>query len=154
MEDYDVGPILWGEARDLARLGGAISANSLRHAILTSETEASALFDIEQSIAEVSSELGDSCKRFAFPKGNYTERPARQALEARAQTVMTTDPIWADSSFPPWRLPRVSLSGAYNRAAIELKMTLATGRWLINPNGTGSLYIKRSHACETTNAKW
>jgi hypothetical protein len=65
----------------------------LRHAILTSETEASALSDVQQSIAEVSSEIGDTCKSFAFPNGNYTERLARQALEARAQTVMTTEPM-------------------------------------------------------------
>ena len=56
-----------GRGRDLARRGGAIGAHSLRHAVLTSETEASALFDIEQSIAEVSSGIGDSCKSFAFP---------------------------------------------------------------------------------------
>ena len=102
----------------------------------------------------MSSEIGDSCKSFAFPNGNYTERLARQALEARAQTVMTTDPMWADSSFPPWRLPRVSLFGTYGRAEIELKLALATGRLLANPNGTGRLYLKRSHECETTDAKW
>jgi Polysaccharide deacetylase len=93
MEDYDVGPMSWDEARDLARRGGAIGAHSLIHAILTSETGASPLFDIEQSIAVVSSEIGDSCKSFAFPNGNYTGLLARQAVEARAQTVMTTDPM-------------------------------------------------------------
>jgi peptidoglycan/xylan/chitin deacetylase (PgdA/CDA1 family) len=154
MDDDDVGPLSWGAARDLARRGFTIGAHSLRHAVLTCETEASALSDIERSIAEVSSEIGTACKSFAFPNGNYTERLARRALEAGARTVMTTDPMWADISFPPWRLPRVSLSGAYNRAAIELKMALATGRWLVNPNGTGRLYRKRSHACETIDAKW
>jgi hypothetical protein len=102
----------------------------------------------------VSSEIGDSCKSFAFPNGNYTGLLARQAVEARAQTVMTTDPMWADSSFPPWRLPRVSLFGIYGRAEIELKRALATGRLLVNPNGTGRLYLKRSHTCETKDAKW
>lgn len=154
MEDDDVGPMSWDEARDLARRGFTIGAHSLRHAILTSEPEASALSDIEQSIAEVSSEIGTSCMSFAFPNGNYTARMARRALEAGAQTVMTTDPMWTDNSFPPWRLPRVNLSGTYNRAEIELKMALATGRWLLNPNGTGRLYRKRTHTCETTHAKW
>jgi len=153
MEDDDVGPMSWDEARDLARRGFTIGAHSLRHAVLTCETEASALSDIEQSIAEVSSEIGTPCKSFAFPNGNYTARLARRALEAGANTVMTTDPMWADNSFPPWRLPRVSLNRAYNRGAIELKMSLATGRWLVNPNGTGRLYRKRSHACETVDSK-
>jgi hypothetical protein len=31
MEDDEVGPMSWDEARDLARLGGAIGARSLRH---------------------------------------------------------------------------------------------------------------------------
>ncbi len=154
MEDDDVGPMSWDEARDLARRGFTIGSHSRRHAVLTCETEASALSDIERSIAEVSSEIGTACKSFAFPNGNYTDRLARRALEAGAQTVMTTDPMWAHNGFPPWRLPRVSLSGAYNRAAIELKMALATGRWLLNPNGTGRLYRKRSHACETPGANW
>ena len=154
MEDDDVGPMSWDEARDLARRGFTIGAHSLRHAVLTCETEASALSDIEQSIAEVSSEIGTPCKSFAFPNGNYTARLARRALEAGANTVMTTDPMWTDNSFPPWRLPRVSLNRAYNRGAIELKMSLATGRWLVNPNGTGRLYRKSSHACEAAGAKW
>jgi peptidoglycan/xylan/chitin deacetylase (PgdA/CDA1 family) len=154
MDDDDVGPMSWDEARDLARRGFTIGAHSLRHAVLTCETEASALSDIERSVAEVSSEVGTACKSFAFPNGNYTDRLARRALEAGAQTVMTTDPMWADNSFPLWRLPRVSLSGAYTRAAIELKMALATGRWLVNPNGTGRLYRKRSRACDTIDTKW
>jgi peptidoglycan/xylan/chitin deacetylase (PgdA/CDA1 family) len=154
MDDDDVGPMSWDEARDLERRGFTIGAHSLRHAVLTCETEASALSDIEQSIAEVSSEIGTPCKSFAFPNGNYTARLARRAFEAGAKTVMTTDPMWADNSFPPWRLPRVSLSGAYNRGAIEMKMSLATGLWLANPNGTGRLYRKRSRACEATDAKW
>jgi peptidoglycan/xylan/chitin deacetylase (PgdA/CDA1 family) len=154
MKGYNPNIFTWDEARNLARRGFTIGAHSLHHAILTRETEASALSDIELSIAEVSSEIGTPCKTFAFPNGNYTARLAKRALEAGAQTVMTTDPMWADNSFPPWRLPRVSLSGAYNRAAIELKMALATGRWLLNPNGTGRLYRKRAHACETADARW
>jgi hypothetical protein len=42
MEDHDV---------------GAIGAHGLRHAILTCETEASALSDVQQRAAEVSSEI-------------------------------------------------------------------------------------------------
>lgn len=144
MEDDDISPMSWAAARDLARRGFTIGAHSLRHAVLTCETEASAFSDIEQSIAEVSSGIGTSCKSFAFPNGNYTARLARRAFEAGAQTVMTTDPMWADNSFPPWRLPRVSLFGTYSRAEIELKLALATGRLLVNPNGTGRLYRKYS----------
>ena len=86
-EDHDVGSISWDAARDLARRVGAIGAYSLRHAILTCETEASALSDVHQSAAEVSSEIGTPCKSFAFPNGNHTARLARWASKpARKQS--------------------------------------------------------------------
>jgi hypothetical protein len=87
MEDYDVGPMSWDAARDLARRIGAIGAHSLRHAIMTCETEASALSDVQQSAAEVSSEIGTPCKSFAFPNGNHPARLARWASKpARKQS--------------------------------------------------------------------
>ena len=75
-----MGPISWEEARDLARRFGAIGAHSLRHAILICKTEASTLSDVEQNIAEVSSEIGTTRKSFAFPKRNYTERLCTSSL--------------------------------------------------------------------------
>ena len=87
MNDDDVGSMSWYEARDLARRVGASGAHSLRHAILTCETEASALSDVQQSASEVSSEIGTPCKSFAFPNGNYTARLARWASKpARKQS--------------------------------------------------------------------
>ena len=80
MEDDDVGPISWDEARDLARLVGAIGAHSMRHAILICESEASTLSDVEQNIAEVSSEIGTTRKSFPFPKRNYMERLCTSSL--------------------------------------------------------------------------
>jgi ubiquinone biosynthesis protein UbiJ len=80
MEDHDVGPMSWDAARDLARRVGAIGAHSLRHAILICKTEASTLSDVEQNIAEVSSEIGTPRKSFAFHKRNYTERLCTSSL--------------------------------------------------------------------------
>ena len=80
MEDYDVGPMSWDEARDLARRVGAIGAHSLRHAILICKTEASTLSDVEQNIAEVSSEIGTTRKGFAFPNRNYKEHLCTSSL--------------------------------------------------------------------------
>jgi peptidoglycan/xylan/chitin deacetylase (PgdA/CDA1 family) len=144
MDNDDIGSMSWDDARDLARRGFTIGAHSLHHSTLTRETETSALSDIEQSIAEVSSEMGTGCMTFAFPNGNYTARLARKGIECGVQTVMTTDPMWADQSFPLWRLPRVILFGQYTRAEIEMKLALAANRMLENPNGTGRLYRKAS----------
>lgn len=141
MECADIRPMSWNDARELMRCGFTIGAHSLRHAILPREPEAAALSDIEESIAEVTSELGTQCASFAFPNGNYTARLAHHALECGAQTVMTTEPTWVDGRFPPWRLPRVQLFGHFSQAQIELKLTLAaTGQLLKNPDGTGRLY--------------
>lgn len=138
----DISPMSWGNARELARRGYTIGAHGLRHAILTRETEADALTEIEQSIGEVTSELGVQCTTFAFPNGNYTARLAHHALSCGVQTVMTTEPMWADSTFHSWRLPRIQLFGG-GRSRMELKLALAaTGQILSNPDGTGRLYRK------------
>jgi peptidoglycan/xylan/chitin deacetylase (PgdA/CDA1 family) len=145
MQSDDIRPMSWDDARRMARQGFTIGAHSVSHSVLTNETERDALSDIEQSVAAVSAELGTPCSTFAFPNGNYTERLARHALHVGVQTVMTTEPVWVDGRFPPWRLPRVQLFGEHSRLKIELKLAAAaTGRLLINPDGTGRDYVRRS----------
>lgn len=134
-------PMTWDNARDLARRGFTIGAHGLRHTVLTRETEAEAFRDIEQSIADVSSELGNKCASFAFPNGNYTARLANFAFRCGVKTVMTTEPLWADNRFPAWRIPRLQLFGNQSQFKIELKLAIAaTGQLLANPDGTGRLY--------------
>ncbi|HEX9704689.1 MAG TPA: polysaccharide deacetylase family protein [Gemmatimonadales bacterium] len=142
----DVRPMSWDEARDLHRRGFTIGAHSLHHAILTLETPDNARADIAQSIAEVSAQLGAPCRTFAFPNGNYTPDLARHALACGAHTVMTTEPLWVDRRCPRWRIPRVQLFGWQSRARIELKLAVAaTGRLLVNPDGTGRRYRQSTH---------
>ncbi len=144
MECDDIRPMTWDEARGLGRRGFTLGAHGLRHTILTRETEIDAYFEIKQSIEEVRQEIGE-CRTFAFPNGNYTEHLARYVLGCGVETAMTTEPMWADSSFPTWRLPRVQFFGGDSRARIELKMAIAaTGRLLENPDGTGRRYRKNS----------
>jgi len=143
MECDDIRPMTWNEARGLARRGFTLGAHGLRHTILTRETEADARFEIRQSIEEVKTEIGE-CPTFAFPNGNYTKRLARYAIECGVETVVTTEPMWVDSRFPPWRLPRVQFFEGQSRVRIELKLAAAaTGRLLANPDGTGRQYRKR-----------
>jgi peptidoglycan/xylan/chitin deacetylase (PgdA/CDA1 family) len=140
-DDDTVRPMSWAEVRELGRRGFTIGAHSRRHAILTREPLDAALADIEQSLAEVSAQLGAPCRTFAFPNGNYTARLARHALSCGVESVMTTEPIWATPGMPRWRLPRIQLFGEMRPARMELKIALAaaTGA-LANPDGTGRLY--------------
>jgi peptidoglycan/xylan/chitin deacetylase (PgdA/CDA1 family) len=140
IESDDFRPMSWDEARDLMRRGFTIGAHGLRHAILTRESESEALRDIQQCIGDVSSELGTQCRTFAFPNGNYTARLALHALRCGVETVMTTEPLWTDKHFPPWRLPRIQLFGAQTQLKIYLKLVAAASRWLANPDGTGRLH--------------
>ena len=144
MGSDDVRPMSWDDARTMARRGFTIGAHSLRHAILTNETDADARSDIDRSVADVTSELGAECASFAFPNGNHTSRLALHALEARVKTVMTTVPVWAGGRHQPWRVPRIQLFGGQSRLKIELKVAAAaTGRLLANPDGTGREYATR-----------
>ena len=143
MKCDDIRPMSWEEARGLARRGFTFGAHGLRHTVLTRETEADAFFEIKQSIEEVKKEIGE-CPTFAFPNGNYTKRLASYALECGVETVVTTEPMWVDSRFPLWRLPRVQFEDWHSCARIELKLAAAaTGRLLANPDGTGRHYCKR-----------
>jgi peptidoglycan/xylan/chitin deacetylase (PgdA/CDA1 family) len=138
----DVRPMSWEDARTMSRQGFTIGAHSRRHAILPNEPETDALSDIRESIAEVSAQLGTPCRSFAFPNGNFTPRLALQALETGVTTVMTTLPVWADGRHQPWRVPRVQLFGRQSRLEIELKLAAAaTGRILVNPDGTRRDYV-------------
>lgn len=140
----DVQPMTWEQARALGRAGFTIGAHTLRHPILTCESEPEALRQIAESVADVRAELGAPCATFAFPNGNYTARLAQHALACGVATVHTTEPLWADARFPPWRLPRVQLHPGQSaeKAAIKLAVA-ATGRVLADPNGTGRRVYRR-----------
>jgi peptidoglycan/xylan/chitin deacetylase (PgdA/CDA1 family) len=139
--DDDVRPMSWDEARDLHRRAFTLGAHGLTHAILTRETKARALAEIEGSLAKVSSELGVRCQTFAFPNGNYNAGLTQHAWHCGATTVMTTEPMWADARSPFNRLPRVQLFGEFSRARIELKLALAAITGVLpNPDGSGRAY--------------
>jgi peptidoglycan/xylan/chitin deacetylase (PgdA/CDA1 family) len=129
----------WDDARDLTRRGFTIGAHGLRHSTLTCETHADALADIEQSIAEVSAQVG-TCTTFAFPNGSYSPLLGRHALRCGVRTAMSTDPMWVDSRFPLWRLPRVQLFGHQSRSTIELKLAAGATRLLAGLRETQKVY--------------
>ena len=154
MESDDVRPMSWDDARSLSRRGFSIGAHGLTHAILPRETKERALAEIEESLAKVSSELGTPCKTFAFPNGNYDPKLARHAMQCGASTVMTTEPMWAESQSALWRLPRIQLFGEFTRTRIGLKVALAGMRGvLVNPDGSGRAYRRldkqRRGLCES-----
>ena len=143
MTSNDIAAMSWDDARRMASRGFTIGAHSVRHATLTNETEGDALTDIARSIADVTAELGRPFSSFAFPNGNYTPRLAHHALRHGAHTVMTTEPVWAGERSESWRLPRIQLFGEHSRVKIELKIAAAaTGRLLVNPDGTGRDYVR------------
>jgi peptidoglycan/xylan/chitin deacetylase (PgdA/CDA1 family) len=143
LSNDDVRTMSWDEARSLHRQGFSIGAHGDIHAILTRETTAAALENIARSIARVSEEIGAPCPAFAFPNGNYTPELAQHAIRCGAKMVMTTEPMWADKTFPLWRLPRVQLFRTDSRGKMELKIATAAPGWLrSNPDGTGRLYRK------------
>lgn len=141
--DDDVAAMTWDQVRGLHRAGFSIGAHGVTHAIMTCESRKDAFENVAGSIARVSVETGAPCESFAFPNGNYTPELAKHAMQCGARTVMTTEPLWADGRFPLWRLPRVQLFGRQDRGTLELKIAVsATGRILVNPDGTGKVYRK------------
>jgi peptidoglycan/xylan/chitin deacetylase (PgdA/CDA1 family) len=141
MSDEDVAPMTWDQARDLHDRGHTIGAHSTWHSILPNETFDFAKNDIEESIKVVSSEIGQQCRTFAYPNGNYTSRLSQAALNAGVDTVMTTEPIWVGEHSGNWRLPRIQLFNEHDIKRNLFKLVLAKyGRFLKNPDGTGKIY--------------
>ncbi|MFI5360993.1 MAG: polysaccharide deacetylase family protein [Elusimicrobiota bacterium] len=150
LDDDDVAPMTWDQARSLHRRGFSIGAHGATHAILTRETKENAFDNISRSIARVTAETGEQCSSFAFPNGNYTAELAKHAMACGVRMVLTTEPMWADGGFPLWRLPRVQLYGCQDRGTVELKVAVsATGRILKSGDGTGLLY-RRVHRLATS----
>lgn len=148
LDDDDVAPMSWDQVRALRAGGHGIGAHGVTHAIMTRETRDDAFENISRSIARVSAETGAPCESFAFPNGNYTPELARHAIACGVRSVMTTEPTWADGGFPLWRIPRVQLFGVQDRATVELKIAVsATGRILVNPDGTGREYREINRLC-------
>lgn len=142
--DDRVAPMSWDDVRSLRRRGFTIGAHGVHHTVLTSEHLADALAEIAGSLAHVARELGEPCRSFAFPNGNYTPLLARHARDCGAETVMTTEPTWVGPAAQLWRLPRVQLFPGTTRARIELKLVVAATGWLLaNPDGTGRRYRRR-----------
>ena len=141
LNNDDVGLMTWDQARSLHQRGFSVGAHGLVHAILTRETKAAALENIEKSIARISEEIGSPCTTFAFPNGNYTAELAQHAVRCGARMVMTTEPTWADDTFALWRLPRLQLFAEDSPGTIKLKIAVAaTGMVRNNPDGTGRAY--------------
>jgi peptidoglycan/xylan/chitin deacetylase (PgdA/CDA1 family) len=141
VRDDNVGLMTWDQVREMHRSGFSVGAHGHTHAILTREPKAAALSSIEQSLGRITQEIGEPCASFAFPNGNYTAELAQHAVRCGAQTVMTTEPLWADQNCELWRLPRLQFFGEDSPGKIELKAAIAaTGRFLKNPDGTGHTY--------------
>lgn len=141
LRDDDVGLMSWDQVRQLHRRGFSIGAHGHTHTILTRENKAAAFESIERSIAKVSEGIGEPCRTFAFPNGNYTAELAQHAIRCGAKTVMTTEPTWVDQRFPLWRLPRLQVFGDDSPGKIRLKVAVAAaGLLLKNPDGTGHVY--------------
>lgn len=142
ISDPTIRPMSWNDIRTLHSKGFTIGAHSKWHSILTNESFKVAIDDIKYSIDTVSKETGSNCLSFAFPNGNYTKKLAQYVQSFGVETVMTTDPVWANPSFQTWKLPRIQLYNSYNSNLIALKIISALPGFLLkNPNGTGRTYI-------------
>jgi peptidoglycan/xylan/chitin deacetylase (PgdA/CDA1 family) len=152
--DEDMAPMTWDQARNLRKLGFSIGGHGATHAIMTRERKADAFENIAKSLSAVGSQIGEPCTSFAFPNGNYTAELAKHVLHCGARFAMTTEPTWADATFPLWRLPRLQLFGSQNRGRIELKIAVsATGRILLNPDGTGRAYAALNNLAKAAQGK-
>lgn len=145
MSNPCIAPMSWDDARTLKKKGFTIGAHTTWHCILTNEPINEALTDIKHSINTVTKEIGSPCQSFAFANGNYTPYLAQYAIDCGVKTAMTTEPAWANETFPAWKLPRIQMYDYYSKKHVTLKILAAMSNFLLkNPDGTGRSYVYKS----------
>lgn len=112
----------WDEIRQLAAEPLAtIGAHTRRHYPLAQLSLAEARAEMAESIDRVSFETDQQCRHFAYPYGDAASAGVREfdlARELNMKTAVTTrrGPIFPDAAQNLTALPRVPLSGDYQKA--------------------------------------
>ncbi len=79
-------------------------SHSCFHPILTTCTYDECKKEIVQSKDEIGKLLGEECRHFAYPNGDYTDREIELVKKAGYLSARTIDVGWNDSSTDPYRL--------------------------------------------------
>ena len=102
----------WDQARALQSKGIQFGSHTVRHAILTAESDAVVRGELLASRLKIEKELGTKVKHFAYPSGAVDVRTANLVADAGYETAVTTAPGKVNPATPRYRIPRIALDAA------------------------------------------
>lgn len=97
------------EVREMRAGGIEFGSHTLSHAHLTELREEEARREIADSRARLAEALGEPCRTFAYPYGEWNARVKDLVAEAGYEAACTTVRAWASREDDPLALPRINI---------------------------------------------
>ncbi|MGQ9570400.1 MAG: polysaccharide deacetylase family protein [Thermodesulfovibrionales bacterium] len=120
-------------------------SHSRFHPILTVCTYDECKKEIVQSKNEIEELLGEKCKHFAYPNGDYTEREIELVKKAGYLSARTIDVGWNDIKTNPYKLKAkmVTDNASINLLAAQLSGITQFFRYFLKGGFTGKYHTVR-----------
>jgi peptidoglycan/xylan/chitin deacetylase (PgdA/CDA1 family) len=114
LDAYPPGQIMsWDDACRLRDLGMTVGSHSVSHPNLKLLDGAALRAELVQSRQHLERQLGVACRHFSYPFGAHSSETCRAAQEAGYGSAVTTrEPAWNQVGDDPFRLRRLTLTGA------------------------------------------
>lgn len=102
-------PLTWDQVRAMADQGLTMGAHTVRHAVLTHESDEAIEREIAQSKAKIEAEIGRAVLDFAYPNGFFDRRILAALRRAGFRSAVTTEDAPNRVGIDPLRLRRKTL---------------------------------------------
>lgn len=118
--------LAWDEVRAMARGGIDFGAHTVRHVVLTHESDESIERELAQSKAAIERETGRPVRHFAYPNGFYDRRVVTALVRLGYRSAVTTEDRPNQVGGDPFRLRRKTLWEDFSRGPFGYSPSLTT----------------------------
>ncbi len=121
--------------RELTEVAGSglvsVGAHTMNHPILKNEDDASSKYEIEASVRELSTMLGETVSSFAYPNGipgmDFDDREVRLLAASGIRMGFTTEARSLHQEDDRLRIPRIAVSDRERVGSMRAKLLLGAG---------------------------
>lgn len=136
------------ELTKIARSGlVSLGAHTINHPILKNENEASAKYEVEASIRELSGLTGTPVMAFAYPNGipgmDFDDREVRLLHNSGIRMGFTTEARYLRQDDDPLRIPRLAVSNREGIGSLRAKLLLGSVWNTLKTIGGRGEYLER-----------
>jgi peptidoglycan/xylan/chitin deacetylase (PgdA/CDA1 family) len=137
--------------RELAEIAGSglvsVGAHTMNHPILKNEDDASSKYEIEASVAELSSLIGARVTSFAYPNGipgmDFDEREVKLLSASGIRMAFTTEARHIRQDNDTLRIPRIAVSNKESAGFLRVKLLLGSSWNTLKTIAGSGEYLER-----------